>query len=457
MDELKCLAEYVSSFRLEDAPDSVRKAAIYCVLDTVGSALGAVHSDELPQIVEELSRWVCKDPPLAATVWGRQGKWDVFTAALLNGMAGHTLELDDAHTSSKSHLGTVTIPAAWAVAEALGDNGRGFLEAVILGYEVMARVGKSLDVTSHRKRGWHATGISGTFGAAAAAGKIYGLNPAQILNAFGLAGTQSSGLWAFLGEGSSCKKLHPARAAVNGITAAILAKSGMTGPSHILDAEDGGLYRAVADSYRMESLTENLGKSYEIQNVDKKPYPCCRSTHPAIDAALELRDKYAVDAENIKQVVVDTYDVGVLQCGFAEYPCNAIQAKFSTRFVTAAAFVKGRVTREEFLPAVLENPLVQKIAEHTDVRENAEFTARYPKRWSCRMSIIMKDGKILTKQIDDMSGSVATPLTPQQEQDKFMGLATVVFDTQRAKKLMEEILGIDRLQKLPDLTLNSNT
>ncbi len=454
MDELKRLAEYVSEFRMEDAPPQVFHAARYCVLDTIGSALGAVNSDELPQITDELSLWVGNTPQRAASAWGHSGKWDVFSAALLNGLAGHSFELDDVHTRSKSHPGTVIIPAAWAVAEAAGLSGRDFLEAVIVGYEAMGRVGKSLDVISHRKRGWHGTGIAGTFGSAAAAAKLLGLSPEQTLNAFGMAGTQSSGLWAFLAEGSSCKKLHPARAAVNGITAAILAKAGMTGPAHILDAEDGGLYRAVADSYCMDTLCENLGVTYEILDIDKKPYPCCRSTHPAIDAALNIRKTYAINAAEIEQIVVDTYGVGVLQCGFANYPCNAVEAKFSTRYVTAAAFIYGKVTREQFLPEIMEDPNVQKTVGNVTVRESAEFSARYPKRWGCRMTVTMKDGTVFIKQIDDMSGSVSVPLTSEQEQDKFMGLATATFDAVKSKSLMAEILEIDRLSKLPDLSQN---
>ncbi len=110
----------------------------------------------------------------------------------------------------------------------------------------------------------------------------------QTIHALGVAGTQSSGLLAFLEDGANCKKLHPARAAVNGFVAALLARTGMTGPEHILDAEDGGLYRATSDAFDMAKVTEELGTRYELLYVDKKPYPCCRSTHCAIDAALQV-------------------------------------------------------------------------------------------------------------------------------------------------------------------------
>ena len=279
MTELRQLAGFAVNFRLEQAPEEVVRAAKYCVLDSIGSALGAVRYEEIPELCRELRQWCAAPAGRTASVWGQGFSLDVFQALLLNGMMGHALELDDVHTGSKSHVGAVVVETAWTLAEAMGESGRRLLEAVITGYEVMARVGMAMDVVSNRKRGWHGTGIIGTFGAAAAAGHLLGLDEDQMVSALGMAGTQSSGLWAFLEEGATCKKLHPARAAVNGLTAAVLAKGGMTGPERILDAGDGGLYRAVADSFNMETLVNGLGTGYEILKIDKKPYPCCRTTH----------------------------------------------------------------------------------------------------------------------------------------------------------------------------------
>lgn len=173
-------------------------------------------------------------------MWGQGFSLDVFQALLLNGMMGHALELDDVHTGSKSHVGAVVVETAWTLAEALGESGGRLLEAVITGYEVMARVGMAMDVVSNRKRGWHGTGIIGTFGAAAAAGASFGAERGSDGVPPWEWRDSVSGLWAFLEEGATCKKLHPARAAVNGLTAAVLAKGGMTGPERILDARDRG-------------------------------------------------------------------------------------------------------------------------------------------------------------------------------------------------------------------------
>lgn len=454
MDELKRLAEFSSALKLENVPGRAVKAARLCVLDTVGSALGAAREEEIRSLVREIVQWTGKGRSSGgktASVWGQECETNLFGALLLDGMMGHALELDDVHTKSKTHIGVVVVTAAWCLAEALEKDGRSFLQAVVAGYEVMSRVAMGVGVASHRRKGWHATGTMGAFGAAAAAANLLNLDAGQTLSAFGMAGTQASGLWAFLEEGSSCKKLHPARAAVNGVTAAILARASMTGPGHILDAADGGLYAAVSDASDLSLVDRGLGEVYEIEAMDKKLYPCCRSTHPAIDAALRIRSEYGVSAEDIESVLVETYQVGVLQCGFEQYPVNGVEAKFSTRFACAAAFVYGRVGREQFAPEALKNPAVRRIADATRVAEDPMFSGRYPGRWGCRMTVCLKSGAKLIKQIDDMSGSAADPLTEEQEREKFSFLSRSVLGSERAERLRESILTIDTLSALPDL------
>lgn len=450
-DELKRIAEFICSFRLDDVDEDTVRAAKFCVLDTLGSALGAADAEEIQAIGNEYRKWNgIGENEYTAAAWAQEYRTGVMNAIMINGLMAHELELDDVHTRSKSHIGAVVVPTAWTLADAIGASGREFLEAVIVGYEVMGRVGMGMDVSSNRKRGWHTTGVIGTFGAAAAAAKLLKLVEKKVLSALGMAGTQSCGLWAFLAEGASCKKLHPARAAVNGLSACLLASAGMTGPEHILDAVDGGLYAAVSDSFDMKKLTDGLGDYYIVNAMDKKPYPCCRTTHHAIDAAITLRAE--LDPEEINSVLVETYDVGVLQCGFKNYPGSAVEAKFSIPYTCAAAFVRGKVTAGEFTEECLSNPEIERIARRTSVVPDELFSARYPKRWGSRMTVTMNDGKKYVRQIDDMSGSTSCPLTPKQEKDKFVGLAQIILGS-RVREVMETVLAIDGEERLPDLSM----
>ena len=448
---MKALARFVRDLRLETVPNEVVRAARFCVLDTLGSALGATSSQEIQRITRELQNWSgAGENHRLASAWGQGARTSLNNAVLVNGMLSHELELDDVHTASKSHVGAVVVPAAWTVADAMGMSGKDLLEAVIAGYEVMGRVGRAMDVASNRKRGWHTTGVIGTFGAAAAAAKLWRLTEEETVHAFGIAGTQSSGLWAFLAEGATCKKLHPARAALNGVTACLLAKSGMTGAEHILDAADGGLYQAVSDRFDMARLVEGLGEGYEIMKVDKKPYPCCRTTHHAIDGALQLREE-GVLPEQIASVLVETYEVGVLQCGFPEYPRSPVEAKFSIPFTCAAAFVRGHVGLPEFSREVLEDPQVQRIAQATTVQETPLFSQRYPDRWGSRVTVTLTDGTCRVCQVDDMSGSDAKPLTARQEEEKFRSLAQV-WNGGRVEELLHAVMCLEQQKRLPDLS-----
>jgi 2-methylcitrate dehydratase PrpD len=330
MTEIRKLARFITGLTFEQAPPEVRRAVKFCVLDTVSAGLGAKDNAQIRAMVDAYREISGKSP--AASLWGYNEKLPIVAAAFLNGAMSHTLELDDVHTNSKAHIGTVVIPAAWALAEYLGSSGKAFLTAVLAGYETMARIGMGLGVSSHRNLGWHATSTAGTFGAAAACAKLLGLDEERTIWALGLAGTQSFGLWAFLEDGASNKVLHPARAASNGLESAILAKAGMSGAEHILDAKDGGMFPIMSREYDYSLVSRGLGEIWEILNLDNKPYPCCRSTHCTIDGALALY-KDGITADSIVSVEVGTYLVGNNQCGISEgsrNPKKPVDARFST-------------------------------------------------------------------------------------------------------------------------------
>ena len=461
--ELRKLAEFIHDLTGEALPEEVRNTVPLRVLDLVSVAVGAVHDPLTEQAREALSGLFGSENG-KAKIWGENGYYPPVLAAMINAMHAHTLELDDVHTASKTHGSASLIPAAWACAQALGKSGKEFLLAVVCGYETVNRVGMAFGVSSHRNRGWHATATCGVFGCAAACAKLLNLDTDQIVSALGMAGTQSSGVWAFLGDGSNCKVLHTARAAADGMEAAFLAKAGMTGPEHIFEAKDGGLLTAMSDGGDLKKLSAGLGTVYEILNMDMKPYPCCRSAHGVIDAAFEIRKELSKKADleqtrlekqiaDIRQVQIETYLVGYKQCAVSEgclNPKTTLDAKFSTPYAAAAALLYGKVSMKEFELEVVEGTEIQELLHKVHVEPADEFTKQYPKHWGCRMKVLQQDGTGYEKEIRDPSGSIARPLTTKQAMKKAEEFLHESYPGEEQVKI-REILNLEEKETLPNM------
>lgn len=461
--ELRKLAEFIHDLTWEALPEEVRNTVPLRVLDLVSVAVGAVHDPLVEQAREALSSLFGSENG-KAKIWGENGNYPPVPAAMINAMHAHTLELDDVHTASKTHGSASLIPAAWACAQALGKSGKEFLLAVVCGYETVNRVGMAFGVSSHRNRGWHATATCGVFGCAAACAKLLNLDTDQIVSALGMAGTQSSGVWAFLGDGSNCKVLHTARAAADGMEAAFLAKAGMTGPEHIFEAKDGGLLTAMSDGGDLKKLSAGLGTVYEILNMDMKPYPCCRSAHGVIDAAFEIRKELLKKADlertslekqiaDIRQVQIETYLVGYKQCAVSEgclNPKTTLDAKFSTPYAVAAALLYGKISMKEFELEVVEGTEIQRLLHKVHVEPADEFTKQYPKHWGCRMKVLQQDGTGYEKEIRDPSGSIARPLTTKQAMKKAEEFLHESYPGEEQVKI-REILNLEEKETLPNM------
>ena len=461
--ELRKLAEFIHDLTWEALPEEVRNTVPLRVLDLVSVAVGAVHDPLVEQAREALSGLFGSENG-KAKIWGENGYYPPVPAAMINAMHAHTLELDDVHTASKTHGSASLIPSAWACAQALGKSGKEFLLAVVCGYETVNRVGMAFGVSSHRNRGWHATATCGVFGCAAACAKLLNLDTDQIVSALGMAGTQSSGVWAFLGDGSNCKVLHTARAAADGMEAAFLAKAGMTGPEHIFEAKDGGLLTAMSDGGDLKKLSAGLGTVYEILNMDMKPYPCCRSAHGVIDAAFEIRKELLKKADlertslekqiaDIRQVQIETYLVGYKQCAVSEgclNPKTTLDAKFSMLYAAAAALLYGKVSMKEFELEVVEGTEIQRLLHKVHVEPADEFTKQYPKHWGCRMKVLQQDGTGYEKEIRDPSGSIARPLTTKQAMKKAEEFLHESYPGEEQVKI-REILNLEEKETLPNM------
>ncbi|QOF75062.1 MmgE/PrpD family protein (plasmid) [Aminobacter sp. SR38] len=352
------------------------------------------------------------------------------------GMA-HILEMDDLHRGSVTHPGCVVIPAAFALARELDLSGRAFLAAVLAGYEACARVGMAVGPKHYRV--WHNTSTCGPFGSAMAAAELLGLNEDQAVWALGNAGTQSCGLWEFLDAGAMSKHLHTARAAEAGIVAARLAREGFTGPDRILEGKKG-FFRGLCLDPRPDAVLADAKAPWQLRETSIKPWPCCRHTHPTIDAALALHDRVRAErVGSIWAVHVETYRAALDVCDRSA-PADAYSARFSLQHCVAAALADGSVTASSFDNAGRQRLAL--LANQVSVAEDDAFEARYPTAWGSRVVVVLSNGEKLTETRDQCKGDPANPVNETELVAKATALMAAAGAEARAECLIQAVLAL---------------
>ena len=425
------LAETLAQTRWSALPTEIAHHARRAVLDWLGSALaGALEPPA--RMAQQVARGLGASNE--ATIFAAR-RGSAPAAALANGVSSHSLELDDVHKGSTLHPAAPVIPAALAVAEREHRDGRAFLLAVVLGYEAALRIGEAVNPSHYRF--WHPTGTAGTFGAAAAAGSLLGLDAARMTDALGTAGTQAAGLWEFNVDGAMSKHLHPGKAAFNGVLAADLARAGFTGASRILEGERG-FFRATSETHDATRITDGLGTRWKIAENCYKLHACCGHTHTAIDCALDL----APAPETIESIEIETYGPGYAIAGNPR-PATPYQAKFSIAYCTAAALADGCCGLEQFTASRLADPVITALLERTRVRIAEDLTARYPAAWPARLAIRLCDGSTLHAAADYPRGNPENPVSTEALEEKFRGLIAPRYGAAAAEHAIEAVRALE--------------
>ena len=428
------LAEFVGGVRQHGVPAGVRGVLQTAVVDAVGCGLFGLTTPAA-RIIQQFSQE--QGGPAESTLWASAGaRVSSANAALAIGTAIHAFDFDD-HHRSKIHPGAAVLPAVLALGEARQISGQTALAALAAGYETMARVSLAANPSSSRMRGWHLTGTCGTFGAAAAASVILGLDGPTTASALGLAGTQSAGLWAFNADGAMSKRLHPGRSAQSGIFAALLAQKGFQGPRHILETEDGGFLAATSDDVRLHEIDKDLGRIWRTEGVCFKPYACCGSNHSSIDAALELMTEHVFSAQDVRRVIVGISRVVERQTGFIYRPTTVLNAQMSLRFNVAVALVDRQALIDQFTEARMKDPVVCDLASRVEVEVDPEMDAIYPGRYAGIVTIVLNDGRQFRKRVDDPKGMPENRMTAGHLGAKFLSLAEFAVGKSAAARVLE--------------------
>ena len=440
------LGDFIFKTDFECLPSNVIEEAKKCILDFLGVALAGSKHRFSKVVIDLLKSFRCKKE---TTIIGDGTKVSAADAALVNGVMGHILELDDGHRFAHAHPGTVVIPASLAVAERRRASGRDLIVAIVLGYEIMIRIASAIN-PSHVRRGFHTTGTCGTFGATVAAAKIMKMSKEQIVNAIGIAGIQGSGLLEVFEE-PIVKPYQAGRAAQCGVYAALLAEKGVSGPKRIIEGNNG-FCRATADTYMLERITENLGKNFEILRRYIKLHASCRHTHSAVDAALEIIKRNRLDLAEIEEVKVKTYSIAADLVGKLYEPKSAQEAKFSLPYTLAIAIREGKAGIRQFSEDRIFDPEVSELAHKVEVSADPVLDKEYPKIRPAIVTIFTKSGKEFTSRMDLPKGEPEVPVSDIELEDKYTDLATTAVSAEKAAKIISVIRHLEKIEDISTLT-----
>lgn len=427
------LARFVLGLALDQVPPPVAATAALLVLDTLGNCLAACREDFGRAVLEVAT--ALGGPP-ESTAIGGPARVAAANAVLANATLAHGLDFDDTREDAIVHTGCVAVTSALAAGEAVGARGREALEAGIAGVEVMCRVGLAVPGALHARH-FHPTAVAASFGAAAAAARLHGLSEDELVQAFGICGSQAGGVIEYLADGSWTKRLHPGWGAHAGIVAALLGRAGFTGPATVLEGGHG-LYAAFAgghDAARLEVLLESLGQTWELAQLTFKASPCGSIAQPYMDCALRLRERHGIRPGQVAVIRCRTAGGPVPRLweplAAKHAPPNGYAAKFSLPYLVAVILVKGRAGLAEFTDAAVVDDEVLRVARR--VTNDLDASIDYPRQFVGDVEITLADGRVLRERQDRPRGGPDAPLSREDLEAKFRGNAALALSADQVE------------------------
>lgn len=439
------LADIVWVVQAGDLPPQVVQMVKTCFLDFLAACYCAAESEVWTTARDVIKAFGRGDSFLI----GEKGKSSVVGSAFFNGTIATIEDLDDAHRyASGLHLSATAFPAALSLGDDRRINGRKFIEAVVTGYEVSSRLCRAIDIT-HRERGFHSTGTAGLFGASAASSVVLGLDKEKFVHAMGIAGSAAAGLFAFLQEGSSVRHAHSGWASANGLTAALLAQSGMTGPKYALEAKNGFL-NAYSGKFDADKITRDRDGQYEIGFAYHKLYSACGHSFPSIDATLALKSEIPDFVDRLDRIDIKAYHLSAALN--RQFPQSIAEAKFSIPFLVGLALIHGNATRREMIPDNLKDERVLKIASRVSVTEDKVISENFPKYRSAELIASMVDGTVVKKRIDSPLGMPENPVSWEQIEEKFHVATEGILNPTRQGEIVDGIKDLENLGRMNEIT-----
>jgi 2-methylcitrate dehydratase PrpD len=384
------------------------------LIDVVGLCVAARNEDYVKASLASI------DDEGSCTAIGHRRKLSAAGAALVNGTAIHGEDFDDTFEGGPVHAGAVIVPAVLAACERHGADGRAALLGIAVGTEVLCRLSVVVPKAVH-KSGFHPTAIFGAMGAAAGVGAALRLDQKQLVDALGIAGSMASGIIEYLAEGTWTKRMHPGWAAQSGIRAALLARSGFTGPRTVFEGVHG-LFNGFAHTTKgdFDALVGDFGSRWVTETLAFKLYPCGTMAQPYIDCARRLAAR-GVASEDIKEIVCEVAEGTVHRLweplASKQRPPNGYAAKFSTPFLIATGFVHEGVGLDAFTQDKVRDPKVLALADK--IRFQIDPQNPYPNNFTGHLRVTLHDGGVIEERQPHFRGGAHEPLTRADIDEKF--------------------------------------
>jgi 2-methylcitrate dehydratase PrpD len=437
-DVTRELAHYLVTASYDDLPANVRKEGVRTLLNWVGVAIGGSHHQTVDIAVAALAPF---SGPAQASLFGRRERFDIMNAAFLNGVSSHIFDYDDTHLKTIIHPAGPVASAIIALSEMQPVSGKDFLNALVLGVETECRIGNAV-YPNHYDVGWHITGTAGVFGSAAAVGKLLKLNEQQMVWALGLAASQPVGLRESFG--SMNKSFNPGRAASNGIFAAMLASKNFTSSDSMIEAKRGWA-NTISTKQDYNEILGDLGKRYEAALNTYKPFACGIVMHPAIDAAIQLRNENKLTADQVERVDLKVHPL-VLELTGKKNIHEGLEGKFSIYHAVAVALVEGAGGEKQFSDRAVNDPTIAALRGKVNPVVTPGIDAA-----QVDMTIVLKDGRQRHRHIEHAIGSVEKPMTDQQLETKFSDLADGIIPQPMIRRVMDACWNVESLPSAAEI------
>jgi 2-methylcitrate dehydratase PrpD len=438
----KRLAKWTVDLTHDAIPAEVRAEGVRTFVNWLGCAVGGATHETVDRALDTVRMF---SGPQRAQVIGRTERLDELHAALINGISSHVLDYDDTHLKTIIHPAEPVASAILAVSESRRISGRDFLTALIVGIEVECRIGNSV-YPDHYDRGWHITGTAGVFGAAAATGRLLGLNHQQMTWAFGIAATQASGLREMFG--TMCKSFHPGRAAQNGAMAAFLAKAGFDSSERAIEAPRG-FANVLSTKQDYSEITEGLGNRWEAALNSYKPFACGIVIHPTIDGCQQIKARLGSKVDSIASVELRTHPL-VLELTGKTAPKTGLEGKFSVYHAAATALLRGDGTPTAFTDEAVRDPAIMALRDKVKATSDSAMHED-----AVDIVVTLEDGERIELSVAHAIGSLERPLSNEAINAKFVKQSSAIIGETAAKDLLAKAWAVETTSEIASISLAS--